>query len=76
MADHLLEAACIAAVYAVAKWVEAKFIRKSAPETRRILKDSVLVCVSAVVALWGAGQLGVAQGAVAPTQAFVGKPEF
>ncbi len=76
MGDHLIEAGCVAAVYALVKWVEAKFIRKSAPEARRILKDSVVVCISAMVALWGAAQFGVANTAAAPTQAFVGKPEF
>ena len=76
MGEYLVTAGSIAVVYALAKWIEAKFIRKSGNETRLIIKESVVVCVSAIVALWGASQLGVAQPSAAPTQAFVGKPEF
>jgi hypothetical protein len=76
MGEYLIEAGSVALVYALTKWIEAKYIRKSGNETRRIIKDSVVVCVSAVIALWGASQLGVSQASTAPTQAFVGKPEF
>ena len=76
MGDYLVEAGCIAAVYAVAKWAEAKFIRKSAPALRKIVKDAVVVCVCAVVDLWGASRAGVGGVDANPTKAFVGKPEF
>tara|TARA_B100001057_G_C22805834_1_gene933402 strand:+ start:394 stop:624 length:231 start_codon:yes stop_codon:yes gene_type:complete len=76
MGDYLIEAGIVAAVYGIARWVEAKFIRKTNSQGRKIIKDSVVVCISAVVALWGAGQFGMGEARVAPTQAFVGKPEF
>lgn len=76
MADYLVEAGCVAAVYVLAKWLEAKLVRKAPLEMRRTLKDALVVCLSAVVALWAAGQVGVGGGAVKATKAFVGKPEF
>jgi hypothetical protein len=76
MGDYLLEAGCVALVYALAKLAEAKLIRRTPPDTRRILKDAVVVCISAVLALWGASRLGAVKAGSAPTQAFVGKPEF
>lgn len=76
MGDYLVEAGIVAAVYGLARWVEAKFIRKTDSQGRKIVKDSVVVCISAIIALWGAGQLGMGEARSAPTQAFVGKPEF
>ncbi len=74
--DSLVDAGCIAMVYALFKFAEARFLKKSRADTRTVLKDAVIVAISSVIALWGAGQLGVGHVAKAPTQAFVGKPEF
>lgn len=76
MGNHVVEAVCIAAAYAVAKWVEAKCIRKSQPEIRKIIKDAVVVCLCAVLALWGVAQSGLSASVPNPTKAFTGKPEF
>tara|TARA_Y100000996_G_scaffold305014_1_gene242133 strand:+ start:304 stop:534 length:231 start_codon:yes stop_codon:yes gene_type:complete len=76
MGDVLIDAACIALTFALAKYVEARILRKERPNTKAIMKDGVLVCLSAAGALALASQLGVGAAGASPTQAFVGKPEF
>ena len=76
MTDQLVDAGCVALVYALVRYAEAKFILKTKANGRSIMKDTVMVCVSALAALWAANRLGVGQASAAPTQAFVGKPEF
>ena len=76
MRDMIIEAACIALVFALAKYAELKYIKKTPPDTKAIMKDTVLVCLSAAGALTATAYLGVGAGRCTPTQAFTGKPEF
>lgn len=77
MGDLLVEAGCIALVYALAKFAEARLVKKQRANSRQIMKDSVVVCVSAIAGLWAIGQTGLASAIRAsPTKAFTAKPDF
>ena len=76
MRDVLLEAACIALLFGLVKYVEARFIKKTPANTKTILRDGVLVCLSSAGALVLTSYLGLGTAGSAPTQAFTGKPEF
>lgn len=66
----------VSVVYFIFKFVEARFVLKEEGSARPILRDTLIVYLSSVVGLFVMEQFGEQVTKKAPTNAFVGKPDF
>ena len=73
---HLLYATTIAFVFAIAKFIEIKFILKIDLVMKPIIRDSALVFVSTVVGLFIVDQVDMTIEPKYSTNAFTGAPDF
>ena len=74
--SDLLSAVAIALVFSLAKFIEYKFILKEDIDVKHIIRDTFLVCVSAIIGQFIIGQVDMSTAAKATTSAFTGVPDF
>ncbi len=72
-----VNAGVIAVVYSLIKFVEMRMILKEARPIKELLRDTIMVYVSAIAGMFIIEQMGtVSMTGKNSTNVFVGKPEF
>lgn len=75
--SSFIVAAAVAIIFAIAKFVENKYILKEEHiAMKNIVRDSLMVYVSTVIGLFVIEQVGETVAKQMPTNVFIGKPEF
>jgi hypothetical protein len=75
--SSFIVAAAVAIIFAIAKFVENKYILKEEHiAMKNIVRDSLMVYVSTVIGLFVIEQVGETVAKQMPTNVFTGKPEF
>ena len=72
-----VNAGVIAVVYSLIKFVEMRMILKEARPIKELLRDTIMVYVSAIAGMFIIEQMGtVSMTGKSSTNVFVGNPEF
>jgi hypothetical protein len=72
-----VNAGVIAVVYSLIKFVEMRMILKEARPIKELLRDTIIVYISAVAGMFVIEQMGtVSMAGKKSTNVFVGNPEF
>lgn len=75
--SDLILAVAISLVFSLAKFVEFKFILKEEDiDVKNIFRNTLLVCVSAIIGKFIIGQVDLSSVTKATTNAFTGVPDF
>tara|TARA_B110001450_G_C17623991_1_gene482392 strand:+ start:89 stop:316 length:228 start_codon:yes stop_codon:yes gene_type:complete len=75
MNNTIIIAIFVSLLYFLLKMLEARFIQKEEKQLKDLIKDTVIVAISSVVAVYSVEQFytpSIERG----TDAFIGKPEF
>lgn len=73
---QLLYSTAIALIFAIAKFIEIRFILKTDIIMKPIIRDSALVFVSTIVGLFVVEQVAMTVDPKYATSAFTGAPDF
>ena len=74
--SDLILAVAISLVFSLAKFAEYKLVLKEDIDVKNIFRNTLLVCVSAVIGKFIIGQVDMTSVAKATTNAFTGAPDF
>jgi len=75
MEQHLINGAIVTVLYAVLKFIDARFVSKTDMSVRIVTRDLVMVFASSVCGLYVAENVNTTD-IKKSTAAFVGKPTF
>tara|TARA_B100001093_G_C26596094_1_gene913770 strand:- start:622 stop:846 length:225 start_codon:yes stop_codon:yes gene_type:complete len=74
MDNYLVSAAFVALIFAIAKFAEAKWVKKEKLDGAPLVRETVIVYLSAIAGLYAMDKLQVATHT--PTGAFTSNPDF
>jgi positive regulator of sigma E activity len=66
----------IAVIFVLSKFIEKKYVVKEDIAVKHMVRDSLLVYVSAIAGLFVINQVGENVSIASPTVAFTGTPDF
>tara|TARA_Y100000816_G_C25935773_1_gene488047 strand:- start:190 stop:414 length:225 start_codon:yes stop_codon:yes gene_type:complete len=74
MDNYILGGGLISVVYAIIKFIELKWIKKTATSPGALIRETLLVYLSAVIGLYGVDHIQIS--GKSHTGAFTSKPDF